>query len=258
MCIRDRLEAEYLQLQEDKATTWPESSIASHMYFGIENTIVLAALEPILEQSYKHLSLHHDGFRLDYATVKLVLVEKCPENEEGPRTLSQEDPNLINCFCELLNKTALTKTGYNVEFIVKKREYFIDILQKKGKVMGQKELPQILTNPGRSIFTALYHLADKEQELLEKVRCYYETTPNNSTQEPPLISYRQVCEAVDVPVKATMTLGLETNTKWLIHIEKQGNAQCLPLQILPDGECNLWFGDITLSLIHISEPTRPY
>ena len=59
------MRSEFEILRVDKSISWPEASLASHLYFGIENSALCAIQELVFEFSFNHMSLHHDGLRLD-------------------------------------------------------------------------------------------------------------------------------------------------------------------------------------------------
>ncbi len=59
-------------MRGDPAVGWPEASVASHLYLGIENSLLTAVISLVSQYKFHHLSLHHDGARVDYAAMRLI------------------------------------------------------------------------------------------------------------------------------------------------------------------------------------------
>ena len=85
--------------------------MASHLYFGIENSLLMAVITLVSRQPFHHLSLHHDGARVDYATMKVI----CEASGGGTDISSTSE----TC-CTILSQSIFDETGYRVALVDKK------------------------------------------------------------------------------------------------------------------------------------------
>ena len=107
---------EFAVLCLDDNVKWPEASLASHLYFGIEDALLWVTLHIVLESGYEHLSLHMDGFRLDPLTMASICKEQYPDRASEMASLTTDQVEKL--FCDLCSKELDARTGFKIHFRV--------------------------------------------------------------------------------------------------------------------------------------------
>ena len=138
---------EYARFQEpDAEKNNPEASLLSHLYYIVEDVVLSAMADVLLQGSPKHLSLHYDGVRVS-----------------RPEGKSVED------LCKSIQRRVKDATGFEVVLREKRHRSVLQILSDtaRSKVGSSLPMESVLRQNGNCIPAAVALLLAKISDVEE-------------------------------------------------------------------------------------------
>ncbi|CAE7603156.1 unnamed protein product [Symbiodinium natans] len=203
---------EYARFQEpDAEKNNPEASLLSHLYYIVEDVVLSAMADVLLQGSPKHLSLHYDGVRVS-----------------RPEGKSVED------LCKSIQRRVKDATGFEVVLREKRHRSVLQILSDtaRSKVGSSLPMESVLRQNGNCIPAAVALLLAKisdVEEALSDNGC----RENASFKKRALRSYRDCATLLHLQFlpQPDLSLGCWKPGNFLLHVEHEGQPHCVGLRV---------------------------
>jgi len=195
---------EYVSLASDASVQRPLISVISHMYRIMEAAVIRSLVEFCLYSPCTHLSLHHDGVRVDRA-----------------RFAASSDPD----FCTAAAAFIHGRCGLLVTLRVKTHHTLLQLFGAAGVSADSTTLaalPSRLGFDGECVPAAFFRPGCDESVLCDYIKAT-PATPRNMSALPEgtaafTRSYGEVSEAVSLQIHGRVDLPTTPTSRWAMHL----------------------------------------
>ena len=219
-------EFEAILEEKVKDKGWAEATMASTLYFAIEDHILSSLVKAVRAKDTAHLSLHFDGVRVD-------------------RTRVERDGGDGDHFCRCLEQAILTDTGYEVQLAVKEHLSCLQLISKAcpHPVKLIEPSDHLLLQIGNGIPCALGAVLG-----IELIAGKLADAGQGDGYKPPggVRTYREVASLAGCTLSpAAAWTRSEATGSWLAHTFMAGKPHCFTMmfqaagsvQVHHSGEC---------------------
>lgn len=210
------------ELQQEKKH--PDRSVLSYLYMAVEDYILSAWVQYLLQFSPDHLSLHFDGVRL---------------SAEG-----LDAAKLCSSSAAYIEES----TGFKVNVREKQHKTVLEVLEQKASTSTRRPLGDrhILRESGNCIPAAIAALSSSEEQIVAALRVE-DSEENCFHQTRGCRSYKQCQKLFQVKLLPSLDISSIDSGNYLLHTESSGKPHCVAL-IVDKGAGSVKVVDVESSL----------
>lgn len=206
-----------VDLHEEKKR--PDRSVLSYLYMAVEDYILSAWVQYLLQFSPDHLSLHFDGVRVSAESLD------------------------VSKLCKSSAEYISESTGFKVNVREKQHKTVLEFLEQRACNSTSRELGDrhVYHESGNCIPAAIAALVSSDDGIISALG--KECEENRFQQTRGCRSYKQCQTLCNVKLRPCLDISSINSGKYLLHTESSGKPHCVAL-IVDKGEGDVQVVDV--------------
>ena len=206
---------DYTSLKDVKDKPFPSATVLSLLWQSVEDVVLCAWTEQLVDMKPKHLSLHFDGVRV------------------SKNAIANAESHIAAC-----EKAITEKTSFRVKIVLKAHRTFRELVQEHGTPCNLARLaPERLLVPGNCIYCSLWHCVQSARVPIVTAAQNSGQSENRDALKLGYRTYRSASKSAGVDLVCSPGLPPEEVKSFLLHYEGDGHPHCVCVKHDATGNC---------------------
>ena len=206
---------DYTSLKDVKDKPFPSASVLSLLWQSVEDVVLCAWTEQLIDMKPKHLSLHFDGVRV------------------SKNVIANAESHIAAC-----EKAIAEKASFKVKIVVKAHRTFRELVQEHGTPCNLARLaPERLLAPGNCICCSLWRCVQSARVPIVAAVQNSDQPENRDAMKLGYRTYRSASKSAGVELVCSPGLPREEVKSFLLHYEGDGHPHCVCVKHDATGNC---------------------